>query len=250
MKTTTRPGDLISQPYDRHTMHCGSAVTMSSREIAELTGKRHDNVALICRQLIETGGCPEIQETPCRHPQNGQTYTEYRLCKRDSLVLVARLSPEFTADIVDRWMALEAHQAQRIPQTYGEALRLAADQHDQIQAQQRQIHEKDQELTVARPKAEFVDRYVEGTGLKSFRQVCKILSAKENRFRAFLKDKRVMYRMGKEWVPFAEHVNAGRLSMKTDQARNGHTYCAARFTPKGVTWVSHLWDEHLREVAE
>ena len=41
------------------------------------------------------------------HPQNNQTYIEYLCSKRDSLIIVARLSPEFTAHVVDRWQELE-----------------------------------------------------------------------------------------------------------------------------------------------
>ena len=83
-------------------------LTMSSREIAELTGKRHDNVMALCRSMRDMGVCPEIQETPYINEQNGQTYLECQLTKRDSLVLIARISPEFTARVVDRWQELEA----------------------------------------------------------------------------------------------------------------------------------------------
>ena len=85
-----------------------SPLTMSSREIAELTGKRHDNVMALCRSMRDMGVCPEIQETPYINEQNGQTYLECQLTKRDSLVLIARISPEFTARVVDRWQELEA----------------------------------------------------------------------------------------------------------------------------------------------
>lgn len=84
----------------------GNEVTMSSREVAELTGRRHDQVLRTARELMEQGVTQSV-ETLYRHEQNGVEYPEHRLNKRDSLVLVARLSPEFTGRIVDRWMELE-----------------------------------------------------------------------------------------------------------------------------------------------
>jgi phage regulator Rha-like protein len=81
--------------------------TMTSREIAAIAEKRHDNVMRVCRDLRDTGVCPQIEETPYIEPTNGQTYTQCLLNQRDSYVVMARLSPEFTARLVDRWQALE-----------------------------------------------------------------------------------------------------------------------------------------------
>jgi len=105
-------------------------MTMSSREIAKLTGRRHDQVLRTARDLVAQGVTQSV-ETLYVHEQNGQRYPEHRLDKRDSLVLVARLSPEFTARIVDRWQELESMQTPAIPQTLPEALRLAADMAEQ-----------------------------------------------------------------------------------------------------------------------
>ncbi|WP_312272257.1 phage antirepressor KilAC domain-containing protein [Pseudomonas sp.] len=102
-----------------------------------------------------------------------------------------------------------------------------------------------QQLAIAAPKAAFVDRYVEGTGLKGFRQVCKLLNAKQGDFRMFLVTSRVMYRLGGEWVPYAEHIDAGRFSVKTGQADNGHNFNEAKFTPKGIEWIAGKWAAHL-----
>ena len=91
----------------------GTEHTMSSLEVAELTGRRHDQVLRTARELVEQGVTQSV-ETRYRHEQNGVEYPEHRLNKRDSLVLVARLSPEFTGRIVDRWMQLEAAAARPV----------------------------------------------------------------------------------------------------------------------------------------
>jgi len=244
MKTSTRPESLSSWAHCQNSISGVSKVTMSSREVAELVGSRHDNVRVAIERLAERRviALPAMQEKPTA----GRPAIEYVFAgergKRDSIIVVAQLSPEFTAALVDRWQALEAQQAPRIPETLAEALRLAADQAEQIEKQQACI-------AIAMPKAEFVDRYVDGTGLKGFRQVAKLLHAKENDFRAFLQDKRVIYRLRGEWVPFAEHIDAGRVLVKTGQANNGYAFNATMFTPKGVQWIAGLWAAHQMEVA-
>ena len=112
-------------------------LTMSSREIAELTGKRHDNVMAVIRELIKAHILTsEIQELDYVH--RGNTYKYFLLNKRDSLVLVARLSPEFTAHIVDRWQELEQklNPVFNLPQDLPTALRALADTHEQLQKAQ------------------------------------------------------------------------------------------------------------------
>lgn len=101
-------------------------------------------------------------------------------------------------------------------------------------------------LALAAPKVEFVDQYVESTGSMTFRQVCKLLGANEREFREFLRAKGIMYRLGGEWTAYASHIDAGRFEVKTGTAtHNDHAYTSARFTPKGVEWVSALWRKDL-----
>jgi phage antirepressor YoqD-like protein len=102
-----------------------------------------------------------------------------------------------------------------IPTSLSAALRLAADQAETIEQQK-------SKLEAAAPAVEFVEKYVDSTGLKSFRQVCKLLNVKENDFRTFLMERQIMYRLGGEWTPYAHHVDAGRFVVKAGTADSGH----------------------------
>ena len=84
--------------------------TMSSREIADLIEKQHSNIKISAERLFAAGVIGTLAMREFTH--NGNTYTEYLLSKRDSLILVAQNCPEFTARIVDRWQELES-QTQR-----------------------------------------------------------------------------------------------------------------------------------------
>ena len=81
--------------------------TMTSRELADWVKKRHDNVKRTIETLVERGviSKPQIEHGP--RAANGIAEKHYRVGKRDSYVIVAQLSPEFTARLVDRWQELE-----------------------------------------------------------------------------------------------------------------------------------------------
>ena len=237
----------INNPAPRNAIaeNVARGVTMSSREIAELVGSRHDNVRVTIERLAERGviELPAMQEIPTATKPVSVYVFSGEKGKRDSIVVVAQLSPEFTAALVDRWQALEAQQAPRVPQTLAEALRLAADQAEQIEQQQAA-------LAIAAPKAAFVDQYVENTGSMSFRQAAKLLKANERRFRQLLLDKGVMYYLGGTLTPYQHHIDAGRFQVKTGTSeRNQHAFTQARFTPKGLQWVAGLWAAYQMEAA-
>lgn len=117
----------------------GEMLTMSSRQIADLVEKRHDNVKRTVETLVERGTIvrPQIEdEQDTDAIGRSRTTSVYRLDERSSYIVVAQLSPEFTARLVDEWKALKDRLSGgfRIPRTLGEALQLAADQAKQIES--------------------------------------------------------------------------------------------------------------------
>jgi phage antirepressor YoqD-like protein len=201
---------------------------MSTREIAELLEKQHSNIKISAERLAEKGVIA-LQETPFTDPQNKQTYTEYLLNKRDSLILVAQNCPEFTARIVDRWQELEAAQAPALP-SYAQALRELANKVEENERQALLIEQQ-------RPAVEFLDRFVEAKSTKSLREVAKVLGVPERKFIKQLEDDGVLFRQSGQLLPSAEHRHAGRFEVKTGEA-NGHAYVQPRFTPEGIAWIA------------
>jgi phage regulator Rha-like protein len=116
-----------------------TALTMSSREIADLVGSRHDKVKQSIERLVERR---VIVQPPMGDEQIadslGRLRTEavYHVIKRDSFIVVAQLSPEFTAALVDRWQALE-EKASR-PMTQAEMIAASANILVNLERQQAQ----------------------------------------------------------------------------------------------------------------
>lgn len=220
-------------------------ITMTSREIAELVETSHDSVLKTIRSLVERG-VVSGNETPYKHAQNAQTYPEFRLSYRDTMVVASGYSVELRARLIDRWQELEAGLvaapiALSIPKTYAHALRLAAEQSEQIEVQTAQ-------LANAAPKVAFVDAFVSCEGNKGFREVCKLLNANERLFSQWMDNAEITYRLGGERTAYQQHVNACRFVVKAGISGTGeapgHIYNQLFFTPKGVHWIAGEWVKH------
>ncbi len=87
----------------------------SKPAIAELVESRHDKVKQSIERLVERGviSQPPVGDWP--KSSNGVVIRVYLLSKRDSYVVVAQLSPEFTARLVDRWQELKSKNGILIP---------------------------------------------------------------------------------------------------------------------------------------
>lgn len=215
-----------------------SEKTMSSREIAVLTEKLHGHVR---RDIISMLISLEIDAS-----KFGATYIdslgrqqeEFLLPYDETVCLLTGYDVGARMSVIKRWKELESQTpvaSFNIPTTLSGALRLAAEQADTIEAQAKQ-------LTSAQPHIAFVEKYVDASGSKGFRQVCKLLNVNETDFRVFLVTRNIMYRLGGEWTPCQRHIDAGRFEVKAGTAHlSNHAFNQARFTPKGVTWIAGEW---------
>ena len=217
-----------------------ASLTMSSREIAELINKNHSDLCRSIERLIAKEVIGGYQPMAYTHPQNGQTYYEYHLTKRDSLIVVAQNCPEFTAAIVDRWQELEAQQAVQLPQTFAEALRLAADLEEQKQA----LFLENQQL---KPKAAFVEHYVEVGTTKSLRETAKILKMPEKAMIQRLVEDRILYRQSNNLLPYQKYHERELFAVKTGTAEHGHNFTQTRVTSKGMAFIANRYASELMQ---
>ncbi|MFW5390438.1 hypothetical protein V1951_03925 [Yersinia sp. 2544 StPb PI] len=92
----------------------GQQLSMSHKQIADLVGSRPDNVKVSIERLAERGvirlpATQEIEEINNLGLIVTREYYNFEgdVGKRDSIVVVAQLCPEYTAQLVDNWQALE-----------------------------------------------------------------------------------------------------------------------------------------------
>lgn len=105
-----------------------NVATMSSKEIAKLTGKEHKHVIrdinLMLSELTKDG--PNLgheQNQAVTEEKDARGYTlQFNLPKRETLILVSGYSIALRAKVIDRWQELEAMQPKAFPKDYISAL--------------------------------------------------------------------------------------------------------------------------------
>ena len=199
---------------------------MSSREIAELTGKKHKNVKrdidVMCLQLNRSNlSCSEYEH-------RGNFYTQYHLDKELTLCLVSGYNIKLRMAIIKRWRELESQQAPQVPQTYAAALleagRLAL-----------AIEEKDKQLALAAPKVDFHDLVVNDSSTFSNTNAAKKIN---QRPRAFIEWLREQGYIGIGDMPIQRYINQGLFVTHTGFSKGGYQYTQARITGKGLTYFA------------
>lgn len=114
-------------------------LTMSSRDIAELTGKEHKHVLRDCLTMFEELGLDPVGYAQSwTHPQNGQLYTEYLLPKDLVETLITGYSIKLRYQVIQRLHELENLIKPKVmlPEDLPTALRALADTHEQLQQAQ------------------------------------------------------------------------------------------------------------------
>lgn len=208
-----------------------SEQSMTSLEIAEICQKRHDSVK---RTIEILSAKTEKREAviACPHSvvvqkeANNRIY-DVEVCvftgeqgKLDSITVVAQLCPEFTAALVKRWYELENQNAVRLPQTFAEALQLAADQARQLE--------------LAAPKVQYFDSVADRKNLLNATQVGQKFGMSAKVLNKTLEDFKVYNKAIKRSRVFQQwFVDRGFGELK--QTESGHPQ--AMFTTIGEQWI-------------
>lgn len=212
--------------------------TMSSREIAELTGKRHDHVIRDVDTLLKTLS-PELGNGFKSSTYiSGDPPREYRMFVMDrdsSYCLIAGYDANARMRIIKRWQELEAQPSkQNIPQTFAQALQLAADQARMLEAMQ--------------PKAEYCDRLLGTHGTIDLETAAKTLRTSRPKMVSFLKERGVLT---EKCLPMQVYIERDymRVQLTTYQDVYGRDQISQKtvITQPGLMFVRGLLDTFERD---
>ena len=228
------------------TLYNISKETMTSLEIAELTGKPHNDLLKSIRNMEEAwikvqGGKFSLTSRRINLPNGG--YREvpcYELTKRECLYIATKFNDEARAKLILRWEELEKEKRNGgfiVPQSFSEALMLAAKQQLQIEEMQRNIEarkaeeqrllienaQKDEtineqgeqiiklssDIMKMQPKVDYCDKILSSTSLVTTTQIAQDYGYSAVAFNKILAELRIQHKVNKQWILYAPYLACG-----------------------------------------
>lgn len=174
--------------------------TMSSREIAELTGKRHDHVVTDINKMLNDLELHAPDFLGTYKTSRGNEYQCFNLPKRETLILVSGYNIVLRAKIIDRWDELE-NRNKEVSKL--EILQMA------LESEQQKIVLQEQ-VAILEPKAKSLDRIADTTNIYTIRECAKAIGIGERKLMQLLIDKKWVFREnGGRPQPYSDKVAQG-----------------------------------------
>ena len=193
----------------------GRTDTMTSLEIAEITGKLHKHIMESIRKMevawekINGSRFRLVEYTD----HKGEKRPCYQLTKTECLYIATKFNDEARAKLVLRWEELEnkTRKNEIVMPNFSnpaEAARAWADQYEKglaLEAQNKELREENQHLA---PKGEYFDDLVARNLLTNFTKVAHQLNIKRKTFIDWLIRDKFIYRDQKnKLVPYAKYAH-------------------------------------------
>jgi anti-repressor protein len=225
------------------------APTMSSREIADLAGARHNDVVATITRLFDKGLLRSSRERRIEQT-GGRPTAVFDLVERDVHLVISGYSDEVRARIIDRWHELEARALSPALPDFTDpaaAARAWASEFEKKRVAEALAAERSAQLALAAPKVDFAEAVLNSDGTLLVRDVAKTLGVPVRKLEKALREKRVVLPNN---APAAEYVSKGYFKETfhphVNSKGNEVLKPVARVTGLGVEFLRRFSRRHLQ----
>lgn len=213
---------------------------VNSRELTDYVARMSEIQNCISTDLlrVKKGGDATQQGTWAHH--------------RVAIRVAQKLSTDFAIWVDDKIEELlttgstSIQPQYNVPQSFSEALQLAADQAKQIEEQQKEIEQKDAKIIKLQPKANFAEAAFKSEGKVDIGQAAKILGLPFGRTTLFKKLREAGVFFANRNEPKQKYIDAGyfEMTLLPPIHRDNHPdilYQKVLCNPKGLAYINHLF---------
>lgn len=219
--------------------------SMTSLEVAELTGKQHSNVMRDIRNILEAledsnqFNFELVKYTDAK----GESRPCYKLTKKDCLLLASGYDTNLRAKIINRWEELELANMRNkviLPDFTNpiEAARAWADSEEKrmIETKRADIAERHVEILTHTNKTYTASEVAKECGFRS-----------ANALNSWLVAQKVQYKVNNTWVPTADYANRAWFEIKQEELDNGKIIYHRKITGLGRDAIVSMVKKELAE---
>ncbi len=203
---------------------------MTSLQIAEITGKPHNDVMKAIRKMepawqkVQGGNFSLMQEEIEINNGGHKMRPYYSLNKEECLYIATKFNDEARAKLIRRWKELEEqHQKPSVPQNYLEALKSLVKSEEE--KQQLALENKKQQetvLTISKenmelgnkitemlPKVSYYDQILQSNATMTITQIAQDYGMSAIKMNKELESMRIQHKMRGQWILFAQFLKGG-----------------------------------------
>lgn len=203
---------------------------MTSLQIAEITGKPHNDVMKAIRKMepawekVQGGKFSLMQEEVETNNGGHKMRPYYSLTKEECLYIATKFNDEARAKLIKRWKELEEqHQKPSLPQNYLEALKSlvkAEEEREQLALENRKqqqeivtISKENMELgnkiTEMLPKVSYYDQILKSNATMTITQIAQDYGMSAVRMNKELESMRIQHKVRGQWILYGQFLTGG-----------------------------------------
>lgn len=218
--------------------------TLSSLELAKVTGKPHNDLLKSIRKMEmawekTTGGNFALSEYT---DGSGKKNIMYSLNKEECLYVATKFNDEARAKVIMRWKALEESR---------DPLQLLKMAVHELEAKEQQILLQEQSIKEAAPKVEYCNKVLQSESTYVTNQIAKELGMSARSLNKRLREFGVQYNQSGTWVLYKRYQGHGYTKTKTHHYYNSlNEQCTSMqtvWTEKGRMFI-HDFFKHKHRI--
>lgn len=202
---------------------------MSSLEIARITEKRHSDVLESIRNMEPAWVKVAERKFPLGsyRDANNQERPCFYLNKTECLYVATKFNDEARAKLILRWEELEMEKqlaSHQIPQSFSQALLLAAQQAEkiekqqlQISAQQEQIESMNNKIVDLVKKSDYLEIILQSKETVTITQIAQDYGMSARAFNKLLSDLRIQRKVNGQWILYNPYNTRGYVHSHTTE---------------------------------
>lgn len=202
---------------------------MTSLQIAEITGKPHNDVMKAIRKMepawqkVQGGNFSLMQEEVDTNNGGHKMRPYYSLNKEECLYIATKFNDEARAKLIKRWKELEEQSKPSVPQNYLEALKSLVKSEEEKQQLALENRKQQQEiLTISKenmelgnkitemlPKVSYYDQILQSNATMTITQIAQDYGMSAIKMNKELEAMKIQHKVRGQWILYGQFLTGG-----------------------------------------